>query len=257
MSYIGPPLVYGFTIMGTGCGLIATHAAATIGRVTYWMGLNGFWMFGDSGVQPLPCSVWDQIFPNLDTANQIKCFAGANSSFHEVWFFFPSAGGGGECDSYVKFNAMENLWDFGSLVRSAWTDNNVFGGPLAGDGNFLIQQHEIGYDADNQPMDGVFAEAGYANIQDGDEIMFIDQIIPDLKWFGNNGSVNITLKTVAYPGSAPNSFGPYSMTPTTEFFSVRARARQVAMRLDWANYPGFSARAQAIRFRLGPAGKRP
>ena len=66
MSYIGPPLVYGFTIMGTGCGLVAPHAVVTLGRTTYWRGADGFWKFGDSGVQSMDCSVWDYAFFDLD-----------------------------------------------------------------------------------------------------------------------------------------------------------------------------------------------
>jgi len=441
MSYIGPPLVYGFTVMGTGCGLVAPHAACTLGRTTYWQSQNSFWTFGDSGVQPLPCPVWDIIFANLNTDSIGRCFSGANSSFHEVWFFFPSAtglfnwgfdkgsgvtlsgdslvataattsmsdqcvlssgghstgkwyaeakftatlttdnaaigiansdikltndlgsdsnswsypqdfgflrhggtngaavttagngdivqiawdadagklwfglnnawvGGGnpalgtganytgvtgelfiaaavgadtthkgqvtisdfsysppdgfsvwgaGECDSYVKFNAAENLWDYGNMDRSSWLDNSVFGPPLGSDLNFIVQQHEMGYDADGAVMTGVYAQTGYGQISDGDEIMFIDQIIPDMKWFGSatTASVDLTLSGTNYPGDSPLSSTPVTMTPTTRWLPARMRKRQIQMRLDWAASLGFSARVEAIRFRVAQSGRGP
>ena len=43
MNYIGPPLVYGFTIIGSGCGLAAPHAIGVLGRLTIWQGLKNFW----------------------------------------------------------------------------------------------------------------------------------------------------------------------------------------------------------------------
>src|SRR5215813_781006 len=90
MGYIGPPLIYGFTIMGTGCGLIAANAVGTLGRATFWMSEKGFWQYGDSGVQPLLCSVYDYVFEDLDTVNVRKCFAAVNSATNEIAFFFPS-----------------------------------------------------------------------------------------------------------------------------------------------------------------------
>lgn len=90
MSYIGPPLVYGFTIMGTGCGLVAPHAVVTLGRTTYWQGAKSIWQFGDSGVQQVPSTVYDYIFDDLDVDDITKCHAGANSIGNEVTFYFPS-----------------------------------------------------------------------------------------------------------------------------------------------------------------------
>ena len=69
MNYIGPPLVYGFTMMGTGCGLISADAIDSLGRATYWMSERGFWQYGDGGVQPLMCSVYDYVFNDIDTVN--------------------------------------------------------------------------------------------------------------------------------------------------------------------------------------------
>src|SRR5207342_9431 len=84
-------LVYGFTVMATGCGLIAADAIDCLGRMTYWMGQRGFWQYGDGGVQPLMCTVYDYVFSDIDTINVGKIYAAANSTTNEIAWFFPSA----------------------------------------------------------------------------------------------------------------------------------------------------------------------
>ena len=257
MQYIGPPLVYGFSILGSGCGLIAQKARAILGGTTYWMSQKQFFSFDGGGVRPIPCAVWDEIFPNLYSGSEDKTCAAANSQFNEVAFYYASASGTGEIDSYVKLNATSGLWDYGSLTRTAWIDQSVFGNPIGADGNKRLQQHETGYDADGDAMEGVFATTGYIDLGDGTDIIFIDQIIPDLKWFGEDGSVNVTLYAVQYPGGPVETLGPYSITDTTQYISLRMRARQIAFRIDWAETEGFSARLGATRFNAAAAGKRP
>jgi hypothetical protein len=164
-----------------------------------------------------------------------------------------------EPNRYVKLNPVEQgrPWDSGILGRTAWINNNVFGMPLGADLNFRIQQHERGFDDDDQPMRGVYAEMGYSRIGDGTQMASIHQCQPDFKWFGQNGAVNLTLKTASYAQAQPVIYGPYSMTPTTRFFNPRARGHYVAVRYDWAERRGFSARAGAVMMKTKPTGRMP
>jgi hypothetical protein len=159
----------------------------------------------------------------------------------------------------VKFNPVERLWDSGYQTRTAWLDNYVYGTPLGGDANFRIQQHERGYDDDGSPMRGVFAETGFNAMGDGTQIPLVDECHPDFKWFGKNGAVNIKLKGANYPGDGDKiqTYGPYSATPTTRYFTPRVRNRYIAVRYEWAPQLGFSARIGASNFRIKPAGKMP
>jgi len=498
MSYVGPPLIYGFTMVGTGCGLVAPHAVGVLGQITIWQAQKGFWSFAGAAVQPVQCTVWDYIFNDVDTVNINKCHAAPNSASNEIAFFFPSLaesltpsgnllrwsvalwqlnawaptgaavgvyslfkalylyepqyrlsgwtddsgmvpiswwdrdlggtvttyilapdgsganlnlqetavtgmheisqslnkvrkqttytlslyvhnsstrnitlrGGSGfgyayatfnpvsgavvasgvtsplfsvssaivksetghvtasgpagngwlryiltfttdtedeltvhinitngsvlsymgappngcliwgaqlveggqaldfettdgvlvqnETGHYVKFNTIENnAWDSGKLERTAWLDSSVWGTPLGADKNMLVQQHEQGYDADDQPMTGVYAETGYVEIGDGTQMLMIDEAHPDFKWFGANGGVKITLKATNYPQGPAHPFGPYRMTPTRKWFNPRVRARYLALRYDWEADRGFSARIGACTYHLKPAGRRP
>lgn len=257
MQYVGPPFIYSFTVIASQCGLIAPHAFALIGRTTWWMSTRSFFTFSDSGITPVECPLWDIIFNNLNAANQDKIFAGASQSTNEVWFFYPSANGNGECDSYVKVNVLENLWDYGTLERTAWLAENAFGLPLGADSTFRIQQHEMGYDANGVAMAGVYAETGFADIADGEQIMYVDEYIQDMKWFGIDGAMQVTLYGVMYPGDTPTTKGPYGLDSTNRHIRPRFRYRQIALRFDWVARLGFSARLGTPRVRAFPAGRRP
>lgn len=258
MQYAGPPFVYDFNILGAGCGLISARAATSLYSATYWMSQNQFYRFTGAGVEPLPCPVWDVVFSNISRSNVGRCFAASDAPANEVWFFYPSASGTGEVDSYVKYNAILGTWDYGSLARTAWIDQSIFGTPIATDTSLIVQQHETGYDANGSAMTGVFAQTGYMDISDGTELVKIDQIIPDFKWFGSPpyGSIQMTVYATNYPGQPAQAYGPYTITPTTTFIPCRIRARQAAFKFAWSNNAGFSARLGAIRLRIAPSGRR-
>jgi hypothetical protein len=55
MQYLGPPLVFGFNKISTGCGLIGQHAVCTLRGIVYWMSSGNFFQLGGRGVQEIPC----------------------------------------------------------------------------------------------------------------------------------------------------------------------------------------------------------
>lgn len=258
MQYIGYPLVFGFNKIGSGCGLIAQHAAGQLGGIVYWMGQSNFFALTGSGATPIPCPVWDSVFQDLDTTNAHKCFAAPNSVFNEMWWFYPSASGGtGECDKYVKLNTVEGSWDYGSLVRTAWIDQSVLGNPIGADLEGLIYRHEDGEDADGQAINWWF-KTGYFVISEGGQIAFIDWLLPDMRFGLLNGpqtaSVGITFYSRYYPGGAIETHGPYTFTQSTRYINLRIRGRQVAMKIEGDDLGSF-VRLGLNRFRVAPDGR--
>jgi hypothetical protein len=287
MQYIGPPLVYGFNKIGSNCGAISRKCVGQLGNVIYWMSQKQFFVNAGDGPKPLPCPVWDVIFQNLLPGNNyngipytqnIRC--AVNSQFNEVMWFYPSVNGVGENDSYVKYNTVLNQWDFGSdtsscsVGRTAWIDQSVLGPPIgSGTDNFLYQ-HEIGYDAasgsSTLPMPSSM-QTGFFSIAEGDQIMFVDQIWPDMKWGtysgDKNATVYMTLYWTNYATDATVSTGSYSgapsntvysdtfpMTQSTEYISCRIRARLIAISLS-SQDTGTFWRLGGIRYRAAPDGK--
>ena len=281
MQYIGPPLVYGFNKIGSNCGAISRKCVGQLGNVIYWMSQKQFFVNAGDGPKPLPCPVWDVVFQNLKSGldsngipytEHIRC--AINSQFNEVMWFYPSANSTGENDSYVKYNTVLNQWDFGLLGRTAWIDQSVLGPPIgSGTDNFLYQ-HEIGYDAasgtSTLPMPSSM-QTGFFSIADGDNIMFVDQIWPDMKWgtysgnqnatvymtlYWTNYATDATVTTGSYSGSPSNTVysATFPMTQATEYISCRIRARLIAINLS-SQDTGTFWRLGGIRYRAAPDGK--
>jgi len=290
MQYIQPPLVYGFTKISSSCGLLAQKAAVAFGPNVYWMSQKQFFMMTGGGISPMPCPVWDAVFQNLATGTVTdqtaadygqpytnRIFAATNSQFNEVTWYYPSANGGGEVDSYVKFNTVANVWDYGTLTRTAWIDQSVLGSPIGAgidaSGNYYIYQHESNangplYDADGSPMNSFFT-SGYAAISNGEEFAFVDYMIPDMKWqfYGNasnSAQVNITINVTDYPGDigtttlSYNSYGPYTMTASQDALpNIRFRGRMIQFTISSpANQTGAWWRIGNVRYRYAQDGRR-
>jgi len=259
MQYVGPSDVYGFNKLLSGCGLVGKHAMGVLGGAVYWMALNQFFWMGSGGPQPLPCTVWDVVFQDIDTDNLEKVVCAVNSSFSEVTWYYPSASGGtGAIDKYVKFNPLEKAWDYGSLARTAWIDQSVLGEPIGSGTDQFLYQHETSRNADGSPMNSFF-ESGYFVLAEGQEFVFIDMLYPDMKWgtFGGDGdaSVQITVYTVDYPSAPRRTHGPYTMTEASTFINTRCRGRLAAIRIESSDLGSFW-RAGRIRYRFAQDGRR-
>lgn len=299
MQYIGQPFIYGFNKIGANAGLIAQKAAGQMGGVVYWMSQKQFFKFGGSGVEVIPCPIWDQVFQNLfpgvdangnPYTDRIRC--APNSQFNEITWYFPAhytndidpetglalenmMMGTGEVNAYVKYNVALNQWDYGYqhcdcanvlVGRTAWIDQSVLGPPIAAAAatsvagqttGFYVYQHETSNDADGFPILGGFT-TGYAALSEGDELIFIDQVWPDMKWGfvdqDKTATVQLTFYVTNYPGDVPRQYGPYAVTQQTQYLSVRMRGRLVSFSVS-SNGLGSFWRVGAIRYRFQSDGR--
>ena len=222
MTYQGPPFVYGFERVGTSCGIIAARAAASVDNGVFWMGRRGFFVYAGGRVQDVPCEVADYVFSDMNRDQSSKISCTVNSSWNEIWWFYPSKNSS-ECDRYVAYDFAENIWMTGTMDRTAGVDRGVFRFPMfiASDGT--LYEHEIGY---NYGSDTPYAETGPIAIGVGENIMNVVELIPDEK---TQGDVNAKFKTRFYPNAEEREYGPFTMSNPT---SVRFQGRQVRMRVE-------------------------
>lgn len=257
MQYVGPPYVYQFNEVGTGCGLIGRKAAASMGGGVYWMGQSQFFRLSGAGVEPIRCPIWDVIFQDLDTSNLDKIRIAPNSNFGEISWYYPTKSNGGEVSHYVKYNVILDQWDFGALGRTAWINQSVLGPPIGAGTNYYIYQHETSTDADGQAMDSYF-QTGYFAMTEADIKIFVDQIWPDMKWGyyagAQNAQVQITFYVADYAGQTPVTYGPYTMTQATTYITPRFRGRLTSIKIE-SNDIGSWWRIGNIRYRLQTDGK--
>ena len=224
--YTGPPYVYGFERVGTGCGAVSRHSAVDTEAGVFWFGQRGFFRFAGNTVEEVRCDVHDHVFDDLNTSQQSKIWGFLNTEFNEVWWFYCSSSSN-EIDRYVAFDYMENHWLIGELSRTAGVSRGVFKYPLlAGhDADTDIYEHEVGLNVDSST---VFAETGPISLGAGDQIMRVTGVIPDEL---TQGDVNLTFKTRFYPNADETSHGPFTPSNPT---SVRFTGRQMRMRVEGA-----------------------
>lgn len=264
MNYIGFPLVFSFNKVQIGTDLLAPNAAGVYESSVYWTSSNAFFVSDGQSVRILDCPVWDFFFKRLNRQQKDKVIFASNSWFNEIAWFFPA---GNEIDSYVRYNIREGVWDYGMLERTAWTDEGPLGAPIGIDGNNLIQQHEIAYDADGSSM-GEFVTSGFfsiasqtplgpnAAISDGSLFTTIKKFIGDFTFLGPTPSVQVFLLFQDYPTGPITTYGPYTFMPSGPQFVVpKARGRLMVIKLGFSGVGTFWRNGNQ-RYLGAPSGRR-
>lgn len=259
-TFINLPDVYSSNKIGDNCGIIGQHAYANFAGVTYWMGKQNFFSYSGSGVQVMPCPVWDFVFQDIDRTVEHLCVAGSNSDFTEVWFWFPSLSGGASVpDKYVKYNITEKTWETGGWGRSAWIDRSVLGNPIGFEPSGIIYTHESGYDDDEVALQPSFTTT-FFSINEAQDFVVIDQLIPDFKYGTIEGAkdaqVSLTVKYVETPDETPIESGPYLVTSATKYVDLDPpiRGKLIALKVESSDIGSFW-RLGLIRFRWAPDGR--
>lgn len=249
MQYLGPPYVWGFQILADNISIAGPNARATAANITYWMGLDKFYMYSGR-VETLACPLRQYIFGDINLDQQYQIFAGTNEGFNEIWWFYCSANST-TIDRYVIYNHLERIWSYGNLPRTAWLDTPLRNFPTAAGYNGQLIYHEDGVDdgTTNPPSPiSSYVQSADANIGDGHNYGFVWRMIPDVTFDGsyvNNPFVTITLKPRQNPGSNYSAAATPAVTSTqnyqgqrnytvqqfTEIVYVRVRGRQMAFRI--------------------------
>ena len=257
MTFVGQPDVFSFQQVAENAGIVGPQAAAEFNGVVFWMGNDGFYQFSGT-VQHIPCSVEQHVFDNLTKQQKIKCFAGINPKFNEVWWYYPTGSNDATDDitNYVIYNYKERVWSIGTLVRGAWAPEGIFQNPIASSvaaSSSYIYKHEFGTDDESSAMSCSLTSGEIEVTQDGDDIMFIDKVIPDFD--DQVGSVTMNLKFRIYPNSTQITESTETLSTSTEFTSIRARGRQMSIILS-SNATSSYWRLGDIRLNIKPDGKR-
>lgn len=232
MVFQGGTFVYGFQKRGDNCGLIAPNAVAKIDSGFAWMGLRNFYFYSGY-VRPLESDVQDYVFSDINPDQRQKIHAFVNTTFGEVWWFYPSEQSD-EPDRYVIWNYREDHWETGDLARTASAPvQGATKAPIMLDFNGQVYQHEVGHDMkdlDNATDLVPFLESGPIEIAHGDQIVHILELIPDERTrIDPPNSVEARFFASFYPNDVENAFGPFTLGNPT---SVRFSGRQVRQRID-------------------------
>jgi hypothetical protein len=266
MKFIGQPFIFSTNLVNEGVGLIGPKAMVNSPVGVFWMDKKGVYNYAGQ-VKPVPCDVHEYVFGDMNEGQAYKVHGFLNKRFNEVGWYYPSSGSS-EIDRYVCYNYGENVWTIGQMNRTAWLDEGLEAYPRAtyttSDVGYLYQQ-ETGNDADGSPMDNVYIESGDFDLGEaGNDIQSVNEIIPDVKFTGNNSAslINCVLKTRNYPGDSLTTKSTSNVSSTTQKLNVRGRARQVVLRFEsdddnTTSYTlGVGFRVGATRLGTRPDGRR-
>ena len=269
MRFVGAPFTFGFTQVGTNCGLIGQNAAIEVDGAAYWFSENGFFKYSGN-LETMVCLVEDFVFNDLNTTASQLINVGLNNLFGEItWFYCTESST--VINRCVTYNYQDSrpqrpVWTTGTLARGTWQDSSVFGLPHATeydassnssydvvgntDGCTIYFEHEKG--TDEALATGVNAitsniESGDFDITqrilrgtttampdfrgDGEFIMKIRRFVPD--FLSQTGNTQVTLQLRNYPNdaSASSSLGPFTISSSTTKVDTRARARAISLKI--------------------------
>jgi hypothetical protein len=250
LQYLGPPAVWGATLLGDNISIVSQNAVTIASGVTYWMGVDKFYKY-DGRVQTLRCDLRQYIFSDLDKNQYSQVFAGTNEGFNEVWWFYCSAGST-VVDKYAIYNYLEDIWYYGNMSRTAWLDSGLRDYPIAATYLKNIVNHESGVDDNSTATPTAIAAtitSAEFDLDDGHNFMFMYRVLPDITFRGSQAespTARMYMQPLKNSGSGyttPPSVGGQNNKPITrtailpiEAFTgqifTRVRARQMSVKVE-------------------------
>ena len=267
MQFLGDPFTFGLTEISRNITIAGPNAAIAVNDFVFWMGSKEFYVYGGT-VQRLPCTVLDYVFSDFNRDQIGKVFAGHNSSYGEVWWFYPSQSSTTN-DRYVIYNYQEKIWYFGNLGRTAWVDRGINQYPIAASTDNKLYYHEFGQDdGSTNPPSAISAniESSQMDIGDGEKFSLVRRVLPDITFRDSTNEtprVNMVVKTRNFPGvtfneTSSNQVAQSVSTPVelfTEQLHVRLRGRSFAFRIE-SDVTGVMWRLGTPRVDIRPDGQR-
>ena len=272
LQYLGPPYVWGTQLLADNISIIGPNAAAMASGVSYWMGVDKFYKY-DGRVQTLRCDLLRYVYTDINRQQALQVFASTNEGFNEVWFFYCSSSSA-VIDKYVIYNYVEDIWQYGTMGRTAWLDTSLRDYPLAATYSYNIVEHENGVnDGVSSPATAIAASitSSQFDIGDGHNMAFVYRMLPDLTFSGSTEgttpAVTMYLQGLNNSGSGITQSGNAGVTHTgpvpaainvdefTGQLYIRVRGRQMQMKIT-SNTLGTQWQLGAPRIDIRPDGRR-
>ena len=269
MQFLGPPFTFGVSMLADNIRIAGPNAAIAVNDVEFWMGQENFYLY-DGRIQVIPCTVRDYVFSDMNNQQSFKFHAGSIGSQTEIWWFYCSSGSS-EIDRYVVFNYGQQVWYYGTLVRTAWNDraSGLRSFPQATGTDFYLYDHEDGLDdfsTGSAVAINAFVESSDFDIGDGQQFMLLNRILPDLSFTGSSASNPAALFTIrsrdfggdSFTESPSDSAVRTATSPVeqyTDTLDLRARGRQMSIRIE-NTATGVKWRLGAPRIDVRPDGRR-
>jgi hypothetical protein len=276
LQFLGAPFVWSSQLLGDNISILGPNAAIVASGIVYWMGVDKFYVY-DGRIQTLNCDLRKYVYQDINLNQSYQVFAGTNEGFNEVWWFYCSADST-TIDKYVVYNYIENVWYYGTMVRTAWLDSGLRNYPIGAtytiattSGNLVDHESGVDDNATGTPtaIDAYISSSEF-DIGDGHNFGFVWRMLPDLSFSGSDPDVTAQLTLTVYPmqnsgsgTSTPVAANVDQLTGVqytiTEGFTgqvnTRLRGRQLILKAA-SNTLGTQWQLGATRIDIRPDGRR-
>ena len=266
VQFTGAPYVFGTALLADNVRIAGPNVAISVNDLVFWMGQENFYVY-DGRISPLPCTVRDYVFNDINPQQSFKFHAGSLASQTEIWWYYCSSGSS-EIDRYVVYNYGQQIWYYGTLSRTAWNDraSGQRSYPQSASTDYYLYNHERGLDdGSTSPVSAVpaYIQSADFDIGDGDHFMLISRIIPDLSFSGSTDStpaVTMTMQSRDFNGkqvtqTVSGSVEESSSDIYTNQVFLRARGRSMSFKVSNAD-TGVNWRLGTPRLDARPDGRR-
>ena len=269
-QYLGAPYVWGNQLLADNISIISPNAVATVNNVTYWMGVDKFYMYSGR-VETLPCALRQYIYGNINVTEAFQFVSGTNEGYNEIWWSYVSITGTtstGEngtgtsanpnqlIDRYVIYNHLERTWYYGTWngttarPRTAWLDSPLRAEPMSAigynsngsytNGGLVYQETGVDNNETGTPVAiDAYVQSSDFDIGDGHNFGFVWRLIPDVTFDGSVSAapaVNFTVRPRQNPGANYGDSDNPAVTSklsyaSTTTYNVQQFTQQVYVRI--------------------------
>jgi len=273
LQYLGGTAAWGAQLVGDNISIASPNAVTYASGVAFWMGTDKFYSY-DGTTLPLPSDLRRYVFNDFNFDQSDQVYAGTNEAFHEIWWFYCSAGSE-VVDRYVVYNYVDKIWYYGTMGRTAWLDSGTRQYPLAATYSYNLVNHEAGIDDNETGTPAAinsYITSGEFDLEDGDKFAFVWRILPDMTFDGSTAAspaATMTLYPLKNPGSGYNdpaseggvNYANITRTATvpieqfTQQLNTRVRGRQLAVKISSEDL-GVQWQLGSPRLDMRPDGRR-
>lgn len=234
IPYVGAPIYYGAARIGAQCGAIAARAAAVLGSQVVWMGTRGFFRY-NGYVQPLPCSLSESIFSDINHSQRDLIHAVVNAPLSEIWWYYPAAGAT-EANRLVIYNYAQDVWTRGTRSQAAGSDALWPASFITNAVHPVMLSFTTGAEPTVTALEtggaiaGAYIETGPILLDKaGGQLMRVQKIVPDNAQTA--AAETLTLYTGTWPKVAEAS-STHTIAAAGGEIDVRATARYVRLKFE-------------------------
>lgn len=254
LQFLGTNDIFGLQEIANNTSLMGPNAVIAVNNIVFWMGVDKFYQYSGR-VDTLPCTLRQLIYQNPGVNQQLAPLfvAGGNAEFNEVMWLYADANSN-SINRYVIFNYAEQIWYYGTLNRTFWTDDGYVINPVAAQDGW-IYQHDTGVDAGGPngtkaPISSYIKSADFAindGANSGYQYMLMRRIIPDVNFTdstASNATAYMTVGVRNFPGATSSTTNQEGQT-TSQNVTTTATIDQ------YTNQVFIRARGRQMNFTIG------